>query len=302
MRGWFLNSKGFSLVEVMVVVGIMGISTLAMMSMHTTQLKANNYLEFQLKRTQLQGTIINQFLNDPNNCKCLFNGAVPYPVAGTNALSGVSPTQVGTYHFATAGVCATASMPSPFVNNLGIDGLKTTSIKLENISPTADPNIYSGRFNINVQSSKEVLGPRDLPISIPVNIATSPAGANVKFLSCSLSSNPTTGSMTNPGYVIFPNGLIMQWGSLNFATSSAYRYMSTVTFPIPFPHQVLSVTASLGASTGGPLQCFNSNGVTPGVETLSTTLTSAVLYSDDGGVGSVVSSSHCPFTWTAIGF
>lgn len=174
-----------SLIEVIVVTGIISVIMLAMLTMQSNQMKSNNYLEFQLKRTQLHGTLVGQFLKDSNNCACLFNGASSFPAAGTASLSGVTPTQIGLYTSAAPGCGAPAQF---FINATGIDGLAATSIQLQNIAPTADPNIYTGSFNINIRSTKDVLGPSDLPISIPVSISTTPAGANVNFMSCGLTA------------------------------------------------------------------------------------------------------------------
>lgn len=184
------NQNGFSLIEIVVVSGIMGIMALVMMTMQQSQMKANNYLEFQLKRTQLEGAIIGQFLKDPNNCRCLFSGATAFPVSGIATLAGVTPTQMGLYTSAAPGCGAPSQF---FINSTGVDGIKATSIKLQNITPTLTPNSYTGSLNINVQSTKDVIGTKDLPIKIDVSIATTPAGANVNFLSCS--TNNTAGGL-----------------------------------------------------------------------------------------------------------
>lgn len=128
-------NQGMSLIEVMVAVGVMSVMTLVMMTMQENQLKSNNYLEFQLKRTQLQNALNGQVLNDPKNCACLFAGSSPFPATPTppGTTLSAAPNQIGRYNFVTPGVCATATMPQPLVNNVGIDGLKATSIQLVKI-------------------------------------------------------------------------------------------------------------------------------------------------------------------------
>jgi hypothetical protein len=52
-------------------------------------------------------------------------------------------------------------------------------------------------------ATRRVLGPKDLPISIPVSISTSPAGANVNFENCSTAAGPgapVVVSRTVPGF------------------------------------------------------------------------------------------------------
>ncbi len=187
------NTHGMSLVEILTVTAIMSILMLGMMAMQNYQLKSNSYLDFQLKRTQLQNSLIGQVLNDPSNCACLFAGATPFaatPVAPGATLTGVTPTQIGRYNFATPGVCATATMPQPLADNIGIDGLQATAIGLTNIMNISGGS-YTGELQINLQSIKPVSGPQNLLIKIPVAITTIPAGAGtVNFVNCSAVVTP----------------------------------------------------------------------------------------------------------------
>lgn len=190
------NSSGLSLIEVMVMIGIMSITMIAMVSLQQSQMKSNSFLEFQLKRTQLQHSLLGQFLNDPANCACLFAGASPFPASPAfpgATLAGVTPTEIGRYNFITPGVCGTATIPQPLVNDIGIDGLRTTSIQLTKIMNIS--GAYSGEFVVNLQSTKSTLGPQDLPVRIPVNVNTTAAGANVNFVSC---SSYAAASVTQP--------------------------------------------------------------------------------------------------------
>lgn len=174
------NQNGMTLIEVVIVSGIMVVTALAMSTMMTNQAKATRYLETQLKREQLRMVLIGQFLRDPNNCKCLFFGASDYPAAGAPQLGGTAPTALGDYVFTTPGDCTTATMPVPYIDSTGIDGMKVTSIKLADITPT------NGFLEVKVQSTKEVLGPDVLrPIRIPVSVTSVPSGANRSFQSCS---------------------------------------------------------------------------------------------------------------------
>lgn len=45
-----------------------------------------------------------------------------------------------------------------------------------------------------------------------------------------------------------PNGLILQWGLTGNIGAAA---QVTISYPIPFPNQVFSVTATPGLTTGG---------------------------------------------------
>lgn len=185
---------GMTLIEIMVATGIMGILMMAMITMQTNQMKSNNYLEFQLNRTKLQGSIIGQFLNDPNNCRCLFSGAADFPLAGTPVLTGMPPpNRIGRYSYVLPVNCSTATMTRPFVTSIpNSDGLSLNNIELRNIILISGQ--YSGQLVLDVKTSKSVLGPERIPISIPVAITTVPGTpGNARFLSCQ-----TAGSGSRP--------------------------------------------------------------------------------------------------------
>lgn len=200
------SQSGFSLVQVIVAAGIMTVVMLAGMTFFGNQTKSNNFLEFQAKREQLRGSLLSQFLNQGDNCKCLFAGATEFSAAmGTPLLTGVVPTQIGRYDFVTPGVCATATVPAPFINNVGVDGMKTTAIEMKNIRNISGD--YSGELHITIESTKEVLGPKTLLLKIPVSILTIPGTAgNVVFQSCS-----ATGSGGGGGVALgtCPTGLLL---------------------------------------------------------------------------------------------
>ena len=271
-------ARGFSLVEILIVTGVMGVMMLAMMTMQSNQMKSNNYLEFQLKRTQLEGTLLGQFLSDPKNCACLFAGANNFPVAGTTALTGSNPTRIGLFSSPPPGCGAPAQY---FVDSVGIDGIKATAIRMRTIVPTINPNTYSGTLQINIQSTKDVLGPKDLLMSIPVSIATTPAGANVAFASCSINavasttvfipsrktnqctvaswqSNPfptcTPGSCSL-GQTALDTGCMATGDYGGWTTYSCVRNCYTGTLPSGFVYDYYCPYRTSGNNTFGAVQC-----------------------------------------------
>lgn len=195
------GSAGFSLVEVLVVCAIIGIVALAMTSLFETQTKMMSGIEFRGKKEQIRQALIGQVLSDPNNCACLFKGATEFPdnpAAPGATLTGVTPTAIGTYHFVTAGNCATATLPAPLVSSTGVDGVIATSITLMNIME-ASTGVYTGSLQVGLQSMKSVLGPSNLkPIDIPVSVATTPGSpGHVVFKSCSMAAvSAPTGAAT----------------------------------------------------------------------------------------------------------
>jgi hypothetical protein len=240
---------GATLVEMLVVSALMGIMMLAMLSMQDNQLKSNNYLEFQLKRTQLQTELIGQVFTNANNCACLFAGSAVIPAmpGAPGATLSVLPTQIGRYNFVTPGVCGTATIPQPLVDNVGIDGVRTSSVQLTNIMNIN--GAYSGDVVIDLQSTKPVLGPTNLPMRIHVDVVTSPAGGgNVNFLSCAISNGASgkqgfctpnvnwdnTNSMTCPAVANYSSQKITGVGHTNAYTATptpAYRSSSCCYIP-----------------------------------------------------------------------
>ncbi|MEK6556249.1 MAG: hypothetical protein AABZ31_13465 [Bdellovibrionota bacterium] len=211
-----LNQQGSALIQVMVAAGILVTVMSAAMTFFSNQTKSNNFLEFQSKRAQLRLTILGQFLNNPDNCRCLFQGASAFATPGPSTLTGVAPIKIGRYNIITPGVCPGTLPPAPWIDSTPIDGMIATSIQLNNIVNIGGN--YSGDLQIDLQSTKDVLGPKDLPLKIPVAIATTPAGAGlVSFVSCSTSSSsasPALGlcpaTLVSVGYDPITGALVCQ--------------------------------------------------------------------------------------------
>lgn len=202
-----LKERGQGIVQVLIAAAILSTLMLAAMEFFSNQTKANNFLEFQSKREQLRATMLSQFLNNPDNCKCLFAGSAPFATPGPSDLTGVTPTQIGRYQFVTPGTCAGATVPAPFVTSTGLDGLKATSIQLKNILNISGS--YSGDLVVNLQSTKDVLGPKDIALKIPVTVATTPAGGGmVSFVSCSASASAGGGGALTPALGLCASGLL----------------------------------------------------------------------------------------------
>ncbi len=203
------------MIEVVIAAGVLSIVVVAAGSFFSQQTKANNFLDFQSKRSQLRLTLLGQFLNNPNNCQCLFAGANTFPIAGTSALTGVAPTTLGQYAFVSPGVCSTATIPQPFLTAAGVDSVQTKSISLTNIVNVS--GTYTGILQINMQSMKDVIGPSTISLTIPVAVTTSPAtAATVNFVSCSSSNSGSiplgtcAAGLLSTGYDVTTGALVCQ--------------------------------------------------------------------------------------------
>jgi prepilin-type N-terminal cleavage/methylation domain-containing protein len=215
----FKNQRGMSLVEVMIVLGITATSIVASMTFFTNQTRSTNFLEFQGKREQLRVALLGQFLNDANNCRCLFNGALPFPISGTPDLMPVGgavapPTVIGRFGFVTPGDCATATVPVPLVSTAGVDFLRLNSVGLRNILPIG--GVYSGEFFVSVSSTKSVAGPAELPIRVPVNVLTSTVAGQQVFQGCTVQgAGAGTGGLDFSDFL--DNGI--SWTALTLSNS-----------------------------------------------------------------------------------
>ena len=114
---------------------------------------------------------------------------------------------------------------------------------------------------------------------------TTPLSSSSGKLSAAVSDKDTDVSatkLTDDGYLILPNGFILQWGQETAATGS-----ETVTFPIPFPNECLNVTCTDYASG-------DTDGITSatGIKTLPTKTT--VIFTCYSTVDT--------FFWQAIGY
>lgn len=181
----FNQERGFTLVEVLVVLGIVGVISAALMTVMQNQLKQANHFEFLGKKEQLRMILLGQFLNHNNNCRCLFNGASSFPAAGTDELRGFSPpTSLDLRHPTT---CAKVSK---LIDRDGEDGLKLNSVKLKNMSPLGAGQ-YSGEFSIDIESTKSVMGPSVMSLKVPVVVRTNPVGTGttVAFNGCSVKND-----------------------------------------------------------------------------------------------------------------
>lgn len=102
-----------------------------------------------------------------------------------------------------------------------------------------------------------------------------------------------TQNLTSPGYVKFPNGLILQWGqSANVASST-----TTTTFPIAFPNACLNVTGC-GYQVAFGVQAYivlNGKG-------LSSFSWGAFAANSGGAPANSATSNQVQNYWFAIGF
>lgn len=180
------NQFGVSILETLVALGIMSVITFAMLAIFDSQNKTINGLEFKVKKNELHAAILSQFLNDSNNCGCLFNNANAFPVAGAKKLvMNNPPAAIGPFKFTSPGNCNTATIINPLINKTGLDGLILSGLEITDIQNTGSS--YVGKMNLQIKSQKAVSGPQELKLEIPLDIQTTPVNASrVKIAGCSI--------------------------------------------------------------------------------------------------------------------
>ncbi len=184
--------KGFSLVEILVVMAIMSIMALGSANFFVWQMKSNNFSDLQSKRTQLRLALLGQFLSSSSHCKCAFPGLDEFPAStsapGITLQSGGLPYSANILQRYSAG--CTPDTGGQFISSTGIDSLKSNSIRLEEVHLSGGN--YIGKLSIEMESLKEVAGPKQLLLRIPVVLQTVPGSpGNVQFDGCSSDSSTT---------------------------------------------------------------------------------------------------------------
>jgi hypothetical protein len=187
------SQSGMGLIEIVIASAVLLTVITMAMTFFANQLKAKNYMDFQGQREDLRSKIVSQFLNDPINCKCLFTGSGTITKVGTATLR--APTErFGRYQFVIQGDCSTASVPVPFTS--AIPSLAVTGVQINTLGVNG---LHSGDLIVQLKSTKDVLGPKDLVLSIPVSVQTSPApGAEVNFEGCSAGMAQVAGGNGGP--------------------------------------------------------------------------------------------------------
>lgn len=185
------NQSGFSLVEIMISVGLMAAGALALASMGGNSTKQMNGLEFKLLREQYKMQTMSQFLNTPHSCKCLFKNIEfqKAPVSKINDAGDAGTLGLGVY----TEDCS--SVPSPYLQSTyGGDGVRAKYIKLMDVEFIN--NAYYGNLAVLLESKKDMMGDTvrgfKLPVALKVTAGSTPT--KVKVDGCSLASGESAAS------------------------------------------------------------------------------------------------------------
>lgn len=183
------NQQGFSLIEIMIATGLIGIIALAFATMMDNQTKQLKYLESKQDIINVKNALIRSLGNDP--ACCLFANAA----VGDLSFSTVSPIAPVTFQkfFRTCSGTPPASLLSLGGANPDLPTFNVQSMTIKNLSGNNDN--YSGDVEINlVNKNSGQIEPK--PISLAVTFKTQDTGPTTKqIVSCSTGA-PVTNKLS----------------------------------------------------------------------------------------------------------
>lgn len=117
---------------------------------------------------------------------------------------------------------------------LGAMWLNTTDNNTNNpdVTPTGWVNFFPQNISGNAGTASKLATPRSIALAGAVTGAAAFDGSGDIVINTSMAT--PVASITDPGYYIFPGGLIEQWGSVAIPSGSNTQTVS-ISFPIPFP-------------------------------------------------------------------
>lgn len=309
------SQYGLSLVETLIAGAVLAGLALAGITLFENQTKSQNLVEFKSEIEILRLSLVSQILSDPEQCKCLFNGAT-FDVNGHSELLS-SETKLGRYQFATPGECTTATIPSALASENGRNGLVLDHIKLNDIQLVS--GLYTAKLSIGFTNTKKSVGVKTRGFQYPVVVMTEPGDpGSVRLTGCSVSNAPTQSlgspltfikniqDPTFPVTVDLPPGLrslVVQITASQFINlpadmgrtiSTNYSYSSDVT-----PTETPFANFSIGAGNNNGAQA-RLQGTTSGLINLTTESSVTISYQTTvlGPSGSsLCSSGTCGVTY-----
>lgn len=177
MRG--LVSQGFSLVEVMVSIGIMGIGILTMTTMMTNQSREIKSMEEKMQLRQLESSLTNLFANS-SLCSCVFANS---KFNSNTRVWTPAMSEIGSSYSSS---CALVGAPLIRLNQKFETSLYPSEISFIEVQEAVqDSGVYTGYVNVKFDSTKMVRALKDakIPFYFSVNLSD-PVGSR-SLLSCS---------------------------------------------------------------------------------------------------------------------
>lgn len=180
------SQSGFSLIEVLVVIGIMSIVAFSMMSMMSGMNKDFRAFDEKmgLQALQLQ---IQSALSNPDFCKCFFgNNTFNSSTESWNSFPN------STTSISTAYSSACAALGPPLVNigtRIGNSNMIPTELRLEDINPVVvggtNPGGYSAKLEVVMDPNQLTRSRKNISVPINFYVNMSDPVSYRRILSCS---------------------------------------------------------------------------------------------------------------------
>ncbi len=178
------HNKGFSLVEILVITGIITVVGLAVAGMMANFSKQQRRLNEQLARTEVLN-FVNQVINNSQSCSSTLTSPIPFsfnasslPASGGGLPSGALLWKPG------QAALSVGDLASPLTPSLVINGLS-----LVNIINAGGADTWLGEIQVTFDPSKLVMALQPIKVRILINTdPASPINAKV-VLGCGSSSD-----------------------------------------------------------------------------------------------------------------
>ncbi|MBI3535087.1 MAG: prepilin-type N-terminal cleavage/methylation domain-containing protein [Deltaproteobacteria bacterium] len=177
------NSFGFTIVEILIAIGIMTVVALGTATMVQFVTKSSKNAQSNLEFQNLSGLLRN-FLSKTENCSNIFNVTPKLEFDPTSASSTIFLNEIR------------AQSAGSILAKKDTDitpGLRLTVLDVRNFHVTAAPDVFLADIHIEaVKSDSFFIGTKMLSANIGIQLNTQVSGAKRAVLSCELYQGPTT--------------------------------------------------------------------------------------------------------------
>ncbi len=235
------SEKGFSLIGLLVAIGVGGVLAAFIGNMFQTQAQLQKTIEVQAKYQDIQNEIRNLINQSPDNCSCSFQGQ-QFSVASlpTQINWSGQAARLNYYEFTTPGDCSTASIARTLVQKDTVtEGIETVQLTVGDIISGGAANTYTGRLIYGGKSSSQILGSNYFrALDIPITFTATVSGGTATIDRCSATLPPTSFGFTGPG--------------IGNTVSPTHNSTQTVDFGLPAGTKAVLISYQIGSLTGNP--------------------------------------------------
>lgn len=201
------TQRGFSLVEVLISVGLMSIMAIIFTSVLTNYHKSINWLAQKGDAVDLKNQMMST-LNNPTICSCQVNPNLTADNSNDSNLSFNSNTTSGAASMNMIRIRSGCGATDPIVAEAGqrlSNGLRVASVTLANLRPATSPatTAWLGDFTVTFDQGSDSLPIRPVTMTSRLTLATPYPSTSQIILACSAFSGlvidwvPATGSITS---------------------------------------------------------------------------------------------------------